>query len=77
MNWRPISEYRTDMGPVLVWLWWPQYDRTQQALSTSGDWMVAHQVIAKDAPVWVTAHDCIPCETTGREISHFMQMVKP
>ena len=75
--WIPIADYRPDMGAVLVWLSWPEYSRAAGSRVLHGDWMVAYPVVANGTPVWVTAHDSIPCETTGRAITHFLQKATP
>lgn len=77
MNWQPIEQYRPEMGHVLVWLQWPEYSRPLGCVVANGDWLLAYQVVTKGGPVWVEAKDSIPCETTGRCITHFMQKVAP
>lgn len=72
MKWQPVSEYKPEMGCVLVWLQWSSYGLS------AGDWFLAYQIIITDAaPVWVTAHDSIPIETTSRRVTHFHRKVAP
>lgn len=77
MNWQPIEQYRPEMGHVLVWLQWPEYALHLGGRVVAGDWLLAYQVVTKSGTVWLEARDSIPCETTGRYITHFMQKVAP
>lgn len=77
MKWRPISEYRLEMGRVIVWLRWPQYSSTASALMSEGMFEQAYLMPLNKGTVWVQAKDCIPIETTGRVVSHFMQPTAP
>lgn len=74
MGWQPISEYRPEYGPVVAWLSWPASVVTTHP---NGAWVAAYQVNAGGVRVWVTQHDCVPCETTGRRITHFMVPRQP
>lgn len=73
-DWRPASEYRPDMGRVLVWLAWPP----SLNFNAGGHWCPAYAMIITDgAPVWVDAALCEPIETTGRRVTHFAQPRQP
>jgi hypothetical protein len=76
--WQPISEYRDDMGAVLVWLEWPSYSQITQGLERNGAPYMAYRISITDgAPIWVGQSDCIPIETTGRKVSAFWKVTAP
>ena len=75
--WIPVSEYRPEYGTVIVWLEWPQYNRDRNRMERSGTHVNAYQIATASGVVWVTAHDSIPCETTGRKATHFLRVTEP
>jgi hypothetical protein len=77
MNWCPITEYRAEMGRVVVWLSWPQYSNTMRSMSREGEFQLAYRLPLNEGAVWVDAKDCVPIETTGRRVSHFMRPDAP
>jgi hypothetical protein len=77
MEWKPISEYRPEDGHVVVWLEWSYYSRDLRTLQRDGTFALAYCIDAASGRVWVTAHDSIPCETTGRKITHYCKPTFP
>lgn len=75
--WQPISEYMPDHGHVLLWLSWPVFRRDENRVGAGGCAVLAYQIGTASGPVWVTAHDSIPCETTGRKATHFIKPRSP
>ena len=68
-QWRPISEYKPDVGPCLVWVQWP--------LDQGGAWYRAYTIEIKGEAVWVDAKDSIPLESTGRRVTHWAFVSSP
>jgi len=77
VNWQPISEYRTEFGRVIVWLQWPEYSAANNQMEHSGMWESAYRLVLNEGAVWVQAKDCIPIETTGRKVTHFIRPKPP
>ena len=76
--WRPLSEYRDDMGAVLVWLEWPDYSQITRSIERNGAPCMAYRIAITDsAQVWVGQSDCIPIETTGRKVAAFWKVRSP
>lgn len=76
MNWKPISQYDPQIGRVLIWLEWATHFRGQPNMK-GGEAQFAYIIETRTGPVWVESKDCIPIETTGREVTHFMQLTPP
>jgi hypothetical protein len=76
MNWQPISEYHRELGPVIVWLEWSAY-RKPSGIGKEGQFEHAYLLDVGDRGVWVQAKDCIPIETTGRTVTHFVRLTAP
>jgi hypothetical protein len=69
VKWQPISEYNVEYGQVIVWLEWRT---TAYKLDKTGQAYLAYQLhLSNNTNIWVEAKDCIPIETTGREVTHF------
>lgn len=77
MEWKPVSEYRPEEGQVIVWLEWPYYSRDSGTMQRDGAFALAYRVNTASGSVWVTAHDSIPCETTGRRVTHYCKPPRP
>jgi hypothetical protein len=75
MKWRPIEEYRAEMGRVVVWLEWLEY--SGRNMGTSGVWQPAYKMQLNDGSIWVEEHGCIPMETVGRRVTHFVRPRSP
>lgn len=74
-EWRPVNEYTAEMCRVIVWLQWPSHNG--RALEAEGMYQMAYRMALNEGAVWVDAANCIPIETTGRHVSHFMQPQSP
>jgi DNA-binding transcriptional regulator of glucitol operon len=77
MNWLPIWEYLPEMHTVLVWLQWTHYSDATRTLGNSGQPMFAYRMSLNEGAVWVDAKDCVPIESAGRRVTHFMQPQPP
>jgi len=77
MNWQPITQYQAEFGRVIVWLSWPEYSTASNQMEHSGVWESAYRLDLNEGAVWVQAKDCIPIETTGRKVTHFVRPEPP
>ena len=77
-NWRPVSEYIPEMGRVLVWISWTEYDRATRSPQKTGTFDTAYQLMITDGkPCWVDADDSTPTEVAGRRVTYFMHPASP
>lgn len=76
-EWEPVEDYETADGRVIVWLSWPQYSQVSLTLEPHGMFQMAYRMPLSKGAVWVGANDCIPIETKGHKVTHFMRPLPP
>jgi hypothetical protein len=64
------------MGVVIVWLSWLHYVRSQ-GIGHEGSFEKAYLMGLNEGSVWVQAEGCMPIETTGRMVTHFVKPESP
>jgi hypothetical protein len=79
--WQPIAEYTPDMGVVLVWVSWHEYDKRVSGMTELGRWEQARQVQlgvagAHRDRLWVYHATGQPLEVVCRA-THFCMVRRP
>jgi hypothetical protein len=84
INWRPIADYRKEMGAVIVWMQWPSDARRHICKECTEPRPSGLSVIACPndvtdlGPVWCEARNHYwPLEVDGRKVTHFVEEVGP
>lgn len=77
LPWKPIKEYHYEMGTVLVWVSWSEYNVAAQYFDTTGDWALAYGVAVRGTMTWLSVDTGRPIESYGRTITYFIQKESP